>query len=100
VNNDIHVAEQYGFCDSVSTQYTVFNLTNHILKAWNDKEFVVGVFCDLTRAFDCVNHDLLIRKLEYYGVKGSILNWLETCLYNSRELFCKLANQLILFVSG
>jgi hypothetical protein len=74
VNNDILVAKQYGFHDSVPTQTTVFNLTNHILKAWNDKGFVVGAFCDLTRAFNCVNRDLLIRKLEYYGVKGSILN--------------------------
>jgi hypothetical protein len=34
----------------------------------------MGIFCDLTRAFDCVSHELLISKLEFYGVKGSVLN--------------------------
>jgi hypothetical protein len=38
VNDDILVAEQYGFRDGVSTQTAVFNLTNHILRAWNDKK--------------------------------------------------------------
>jgi hypothetical protein len=50
-----------------------------------NKELVVGVLCDLRRSFDCVNHDLLIRKLEYYGIKGSILKWLETYLHNMKQ---------------
>ena len=84
-NNNILVAEQYGFCDGVSAQDAIFKLTDLIFKAWNNRELVAGVFCDLPRAFDCVNHDLLIRKLEYYGVKGSILKWLETYLYNRKQ---------------
>jgi hypothetical protein len=44
VNNDILVAQQYGFHDGLSAQTAVFNLTNHILKAWNDRDLVAGVF--------------------------------------------------------
>jgi hypothetical protein len=54
------VGEQFGFRDGALTQDAIFNLTDTIYKAWNNKELVVGVFCDLTRAIDCVNHDLLI----------------------------------------
>jgi hypothetical protein len=56
-----------------------------IFKAWNNKELITGLFCDLTKAFDCVNHELLIQKLEYYGVKGSILNWLESYMYTGKQ---------------
>ncbi|PNF35250.1 hypothetical protein B7P43_G06859, partial [Cryptotermes secundus] len=84
-NNNIIVDEQYGFRNGASTQNAIFNLTNSVYKAWNNKELVVGIFCDLTRAFDCVNHDLLIQKLEHYGIRGSILKWFESYLFNRKQ---------------
>jgi hypothetical protein len=53
VSNNILVSEQYGFRDNVSTESAKFILTDSILKAWNNKEYVAGLFCDLTKAFDC-----------------------------------------------
>jgi hypothetical protein len=93
------VGEQFGFRDGASTQDAIFNLTDTIYKAWNNKELVVGVFCNLTRAFDCVNHDSLIRKLEYYGINGSILKWLETYLYHRKQRIVLQTHDSTTFVS-
>jgi hypothetical protein len=75
------VDNQFGFSKGVSTQKAIFTVTDYIYKAWNNEEMVVGIFYDLTKAFDCVNHDLLVRKLKQYGIKGSLLKVLETYLY-------------------
>jgi hypothetical protein len=85
VSNNILVAEQYGFRDGVSTENAIFSNTELIFKVWNNTELITGLFCDLTKSFDCVNHELLIQKLGYYGVKGSIWNWLESYLYNRKQ---------------
>ena len=65
---------QFSFCDNVSLESAIFKLTESIFSAWNNKEYIMGLFCDITKAFDSVNHKLLILKLGFYGVKGSIFS--------------------------
>jgi len=48
--------------------------------AWNKKINIGGIFCDLTKAFDGVNHDVLIAKLKYCGIQESTLNWFKSYL--------------------
>jgi hypothetical protein len=63
-----------------------YSLTNTILTEWNKKEYAVGIFCDKPKAFDCVDHDLLLMKLQYYGVQGLYLQWFKTLFQNYRPI--------------
>ena len=85
MSNNIMVNEQFGFCDNVSTGSAIFKIIKSIFNAWNNKEHIIGLFCDLTKAFDSISHELLILKLDFYGVKGCILNWLKSYLHNRKQ---------------
>jgi 2C-methyl-D-erythritol 2,4-cyclodiphosphate synthase len=68
--NNILIHEQYVFRTHSSTEQAAFTLINSILTAMNNNQIVGGIFCDLQKAFDCVNHKILLEKLEFYGVEG------------------------------
>ena len=67
---EILAKEQYGFRNNYSTEKAIYHLTNNILKALDNRQLVGGIFFDLSKAFDYVNYDILLAKLEFYGVKG------------------------------
>jgi retron-type reverse transcriptase len=64
----------------------IFNLTNQILSQVNKKSSVCGIFCDLTKAFDNVNHDILMTRLEYYGIVGKFGELIESYLNNRYQI--------------
>jgi hypothetical protein len=61
--NNILVHEQFGFRKNCSTNHAAFSFTTGILQAWNDNLLTAGIFCDLAKAFDCVNYEILISKV-------------------------------------
>ncbi|GBP83119.1 hypothetical protein EVAR_90274_1 [Eumeta japonica] len=70
--------KKFGFTKGRSTTETGAELIQQIFGAWEDSRDVIGVFCDLCKAFDCGYHDTLIRKLHHYGVTGRSLRLLES----------------------
>jgi hypothetical protein len=55
-----------------------YNLINNILQALNNQMWVRGIFCDLTNVFDYVNHNILLSKLEFYGISGRANNLIKS----------------------
>jgi hypothetical protein len=68
--NNILDPDQYEFGKNCSTETAAFNPTSNILQALDSKKIVGGIFCDLTKAFDNVEHERSLEKLKFYGVKG------------------------------
>jgi hypothetical protein len=69
--NNILVKEQFGFRCDTSTKIAIYTLINNVLSFLNDKKIVGGLFCELKRAFDCVNYDILLLKMKFYGITGT-----------------------------
>lgn len=72
--------EQYGFTKGRSTTDAGVTLIKHIFNAWENSMDAIGVFCDLSKAFDCVEHNTLLSKLSHYGIRDVALNLISTYL--------------------
>jgi hypothetical protein len=76
---------QYGFRPKYSTINAISEFTAHILGSLDDKNHTVGVFLDLSKAFDTINHKTLLKKLQYFGVRGLALEWFRSYLSNRKQ---------------
>ena len=84
--NKILSKHQYGFRQNRSTEHAIIDFVDKITKAIDQGKFSVGIFLDLSKAFDTINHKILIRKLDHYGVRGVAKKWLENYLSSRKQL--------------
>ena len=84
--NDILHDNQYAYRKKRSTELAVTKLTKFILNGFDENKLTIGVFLDLSRAFDCVKHATLIKKLKYYGIDGIALKWFTDYLNNRSQV--------------
>src|SRR6218665_1052488 len=73
---------QYGSRPGHSTDMALINIHDVITKAIDTSKFSIGIFLDLAKAFDTVDHTILTQKLEHYGVRGIPLTWFKNYLYS------------------
>ena len=76
---------QFGFRKKSSTVYALAQITEMIKETIDCGKYGCGVFIDLRKAFDTVNHDILLIKLEHYGIRGDMLHWFQSYLSNHKQ---------------
>ena len=79
---------QFGFRKKHSTNMALIVLIDKILKNLDSGNYVLGLFLDLRKAFDTVNHKILINKMEKYGIRGTVLKWFQSYLHNRNQFVC------------
>lgn len=85
---DILSSSHYGFLAGISTEEAVFSTIDAINNKLDEHQKVAGVYFDLTRAFDTLQHSLLTSKLESYGIRGTALALIKSYLKNRKQSVC------------
>ena len=85
--------QQFGFRSQYSAEHALIAMTQQIQEASDSDRYACGVFLDLQKAFDTVNHEILISKLKFYGIKDIPLKWFESYL-NQREQYVSINEKM------
>ena len=83
--NNILFNQQFAFRKNNSTTYALIQITERIKESIDNGKYGCGLFIDLRKAFDTVNHEILLLKLEHYGIRGIILDWFKSYLSNRKQ---------------
>ena len=84
INNIIYNL-QFGFRQQYSTSHALINITENIRKALDDRNIGCGVFVNLQKAFDTVDHQILLAKLNHYRMRGVSNDWFKSYLSNHSQ---------------
>ena len=84
-SRSIITPEQFGFRQSLSTFHPLKILSENIYSALDSQHSLLGIFIDFCKAFDTVRHDILLKKLKHYGIRGVIHDWFKDYLSNRTQ---------------
>ncbi len=83
--HEIFSNDQFGFRKKYSTSHALNSLVNQFHDSVEKNEYMIGLFIDLSRAFDTISHKILINKLYKYGIRGIALEWIKDYLLNRKQ---------------
>ena len=83
--HNIIYKNQFGFRAGFSTTHSLISITETIKKTLDQNKYGCGVFIDLKKAFDTLNHDIILHKLEHYGIRDTSLNWFKSYLTDRKQ---------------
>ena len=78
--------KQFGFRSHHSTDHAVLSIIDQVQKAIEDRDYPCGIFLDFSKAFDTVNHNILLSKLEFYGIRGVVKDLFTSYLRNRMQM--------------
>ena len=80
--NNIFYNSQYGFRKAHSTELACLEYIDKVLHDLDKKHMPISIFIDLSKAFDTLDHKIMLHKLSHYGVSQNALKWFDSYLYN------------------
>ena len=86
VENNVLYQKQFGFQNAHSTEHAILQLVNQIKEAFSQIKYNLGIFLDLSKVSDTVNHNILLEKLKAYGIQSENLKWFRSYLSNRKQL--------------
>ena len=85
MNNKLLNENQFGFQINNSTEHAILKFTRDIAQNFDNGKFTLGVFIDLSKAFDTVDHQILLKKLKHYEANEKTLVWLQSYLFQRKQ---------------
>ena len=84
-DNNTFTNSQFGFRQKHSTIHALLNFVDKVAHNIDDHSHLIGIFLDFSKAFDTINHDILLYKLSHYGIRGKALEWFRNYLNNRKQ---------------
>ena len=85
-NHEILFDKQFAFRSKHNTDHAILSIVDEIQNSIKGREYSCGIFLDFSKAFDTVNHKILLKKLEHYGIRGIANEWFRSYLDNGQQI--------------
>ena len=91
LKHNILYDHQFVFIPGKNTTHAILSLDDYLINSFEDNKLTCGIFLDISKAFDTIDHNILLSKLYKYGIRGNTLNWFMNYLSN-RYQFASINN--------
>ena len=83
--NEIITPAQFGFRKNFSTDFAISKLLDNVVNSLSKRNHIIALFMDLSKAFDTIDHNILLHKLYNYGIRGVAWSWIKSYLSNRQQ---------------